>query len=812
MRELVSQLIAELRQDVIDTSLSTLRLLVQFRNQDPAYTIQMPEISVRIPPIANPFTAGRWEGISRVRRWRDATVEEITRNADNENQQSAYGRILASAVLWGGLVSRSSLQALYELLPDLTDHCEMEHGRIAVTWAESGDNHKRWFPDALTSLLMLRLLRVPQPVVASSPTLRGSDKAYTMESALLGYFRSDVTRQRNDYPAGVGKLLDAVLLDMEVRIPRVLTQYAAGKQVSHSLRPDTWQRLMCGPVGRKLRNMSVRSCPAAEIATEGSPEEGTEIDEMVEPSDGIAWLPDIRTALKSAETAEKPKALARVRAYLKRSDIPPAARIFADFAEVLLQEHAKSRKGNTLKTLRTRVIAVATRLPGKIRFDQAASLNGDTLQAAYQAVIEEAISENQHQKLANHLRAFHHYLVKMHSVESIDEGETFASGDEDLTVDANLIVEDEYQNALAYLSDGHAVRNLRPADKLVRRIAQLILILGFRCGLRRMEVLKLQLTDLILKHPAELLIRPWEQRRLKTPNATRKMPLYALLTSGELDKFREWHAQRREECENDINPSPFLFSIPGMGYAFLPEGMLFPLIHDALRDATNDPTVHFHHLRHSFASWMVYALMRPPKSPVPRWLDNWVQSKEWMSKSDQLHRDLYGNSFPTRRHLYAISRLLGHSGPEMTLEHYVHTTDLLLALWLEQQMQLFEPKVWIAAAGIPASTAYRSFEMTKEGTASGIPLVQRSWNKLTRTERKGGVASPASERSQESADQEPSPPHGEGNRKEALQAIDSLWLLLYLRATEGTATEGSRTQIRVLRITCRSSDLCGSRD
>ena len=411
-------------------------------------------------------------------------------------------------------------------------------------------------------------------------------------------------------------------------------------------------------------------------------------------------------------------------------------------------------------------------------------MNGDTLQAAYQQILEDASSDNQRQKLAGYLRSFHHYLVETHHVEKIDEGETFIY-ENDLTVDANLILEDEYQKALIYLEKGQVVKG-RPADKRLRKLARLILILGYRCGLRRMEVLKLQLTDFNEHDPAELLVRPWEQRRLKTPNATRKMPLYALLDENELELLREWKVDRQKESKENRKrrPSPFLFSIPSMEYDFLPEELVFPLIHEALRVATGDPTLHFHHLRHSFASWITFALMRPPDAPLPQWLADLPKMHDWISRSSELHKALYGNEFLTRRHLFAVSRLLGHSGPEMSLAHYVHVADQLLALWLEKQMPRFKPALWIAASGLPMQTVYRRLEINSSGEAtSGF------WGLVERRGHEG--LSKNAVKKKLITDTEPASPDRDPEcQKEAAPSIlNHLWLALYLHAEEGLSAK-----------------------
>jgi len=804
MRRLVERLIEELPRETVHDSLRILSRLVQRRNAVLNSNVPLPEIPVRAPRPSNPFQADRWDSLKTTRRLRSILIDELMLKAadkhpkktgpknqtteirkETESERLARGRLLASAVLFGGLISRKSLESLYALLPNWPDHCEMAYGRLFVTWETKGANCRRWQPDALTALLLLSL---PLPGSESSADIHQPEKLpgeLKMEGDLRHYLRW-ANPDRGFIPPTVPQLLDAVRFDLELSLPRALTQYAAGELVSHSLNPKAWARLTGGrqPVDPTPQERTGDDDPEESNNNNGENDDGEMKDSpKVEDDPEPRWLSELRIAMgskdhdKAIPRARKDVALLRG----KSKNASPAANIFTGFAQELIEQNDKARKRSVLATLRTRLVAVATRLPGLVRLEDAASLNGDTLQHAYQQILEDAVSENQRQKLAGHLRAFHRYLVKTRMAEKINENEAFASIADDLPVDANIIFEDEYLKACDQLLDqGQPVRKARPGSADIRRVARLVLTLGFRCGLRRMEALKLQLIDLNEQDPAELLIRPWEQRRLKTPNATRKLPLYALLNCKELEELRKWKSSREIENQSMRTPSPFLFSIPSLDYTFLPEGLVFPIIHDALRQANDDGSLHFHHLRHSLASFITFALMRPPKCDNPQWLQlKFPEANQRLSGSSELHQALYGNSFPTRRHLFAVSGLLGHSSPEMSVGHYIHLMDQLLALWLEFQMPRFPAKVWLAAYGRAASNGYRDIDIQNGLVESGFwTLVARRYKELIPCDRMVQSSSGDS-------------PTGLQDQQEEydFHPFDHLWALLYLHAMEHLATE-----------------------
>jgi integrase len=803
MKELVGQVLKTFPAKTAQPMLQVLSRVVRRCNDYSTLDLPLPEFAIRIPPVANPFITDRWGGIDKVRRWRKMLLADIKRNPFLNDQAQARGRVLASAVLFGSLVSRESLTAFYGLLPLWNQHAELVEcgepdsasdapgrrgGRgprpsvFAIAWTDSGSNYQRWFPDTLTAVLLLRLCR--EHLVSDSPQTQKKNKrklSTDLERDLLNYMRA-IMPGGDLPPEKLREVLDAALLDLEVRMPRALTEYAAGKLVSHSLRPKAWHRIMHSPSFDTELRSDTTSGKAVEQAPneshsktdEVSPEHVASSDEAngdneEEVGNEPDWLEELREHLRpSGLQGDKTVALHRIERCLRKPEIPAELKIFAGFAKELLATHTKPGHRITLKTLRTRVISIATRLPALVSLDEPGAFNRDMLQGAYQQILEDSASENQRQKLVVCLRAFHHYLVNTpYAVEELDEGEAFGSANEDLTVDSNLILEDEYLQAAASLKKSPLPDGKQTNERL-RTIARLLLTMGFRCGLRRMEALKLQRNDLLESDPAELLIRPWEHRRLKTPNAVRKLPLYALLSPGELQELRRWKKMREAESATETIPSPYLFTLPCSPYTAVPENLVFPLIHDALRSATRDKDLHFHHLRHAFCSNLLHALLRPPKMQTPDWLKRW-DAHAFVSAG--FRKKLYQSDSPTRRHLFGICRLLGHGSPAMSISNYGHTCDQLLALWRDSQLKdlcneggfRFDRKFWVFATGMNQRTVYHILRY--EGP---LGLVRHLWKQLPHCTVVPRITPSEQE------------PKGSDSQEGVELEIDNIWRLLHL--------------------------------
>ena len=91
----------------------------------------------------------------------------------------------------------------------------------------------------------------------------------------------------------------------------------------------------------------------------------------------------------------------------------------------------------------------------------------------------------------------------------------------------------------------------------------------------------------------------------------------------------------------------------------------------------------FHHLRHSFANWLLLALLAADNgalldSPNPL-ISNGAPDLARITaiKNSLFPRMLGMGPAPTRKNLYMVSALLGHLSPETSLRHYVHLLDWL---------------------------------------------------------------------------------------------------------------------------------------
>jgi len=260
-------------------------------------------------------------------------------------------------------------------------------------------------------------------------------------------------------------------------------------------------------------------------------------------------------------------------------------------------------------------------------------------------------------------------------------------------VDRQVIDFDTYKRVLAELSDNIVIKRAENRARHTRM--RLLIVLAFRLGMRRREILCLRRGDIDLSGDGRIHIRPYKDIRpyadasnrsvpfreishtLKTGFSQRSLPIRQLLN----DQERQWLA---EACEQSVDAR-----IPSdpMRARLFPSHEHDTLSRDAidlLRKVAGDDQLKLHHLRHSFASWMAFKVFFARQVA---WADVFAghpSIHEEMQASPALLGSILKPQLSAGDFLI-IPRMLGHSSYEVSLTNYVHTLDLMAALFLNHQ-------------------------------------------------------------------------------------------------------------------------------
>ena len=240
-------------------------------------------------------------------------------------------------------------------------------------------------------------------------------------------------------------------------------------------------------------------------------------------------------------------------------------------------------------------------------------------------------------------------------------------------VDRHVIDFATYNKVLAELEKRTDTSRMPSRQSRMR----LLIVLAFRLGMRRREILYLRKGDVDLEGDGRIHIRPYVGHTLKTGFSRRSLPIAPLLKEQE----RQW------------------LSHAVMGSGTRPDGgalsdLLIPQIeHDTLsRDAIKllqhlgkDDRLKLHHLRHSFASWMALKIVFARR---PEWAEVFAGHPEMYAETIT-SPNLVGTVLKPKLSagdFLVIPRMLGHSSYEVSLTNYVHTMDLVSALFVQHKL------------------------------------------------------------------------------------------------------------------------------
>jgi integrase len=616
------------------------------------------------------------------------------------------GALITSSIIYGALLHSDLIIALIKSLMN-RPHCFLKAGeqvaiQLSLAWrGEPASEWRLFYPDAMTEALFVTF---PSAEIQTIPTDDNELKRFAWKAIKQFLISADLPKDK--IPHSLNALINESLTVFDLKLPPILSSYASRRIISHSLKPHVVARLF----GERF-DVDIKAALADMEISASNSSLLLNVDDLsdVEPS----WLYQLRDALRGKLPND---ALVKLDGYAQKIIADEAyAQTYFNFAKFLLSNVSANGNKLTLKTINMYVVSVSRRLGCRLGQVDPSTLSLAALESLYLEILEDDAGEEQlglRRSIARALREFHHFLNKEYGVTSINANATLGIGRGLMPVDANIMSYDEFHQfeQMLPIVARQEFSHITQQQELVE-VAYLIALLGHRCGLRRSEALMLQHIDFCDGAFPELLIRPTEYRRLKSSSSRRKVPLYALLEQSEVQRFRAWTTKQRKQQPDGL----FIFSIPELSQGAMSQDLIFNLIHRAMRDATGDESLRFHHLRHSFACWSTMRLLLSNLKQMMHPFNQLPMTSALLAGAKEFRIKLYGSSDPTRRSMYAVASLLGHSGPDMSEEHYIHMFDWLLRIFINHDKSILPKREdLIAWTNIPNTTKYEYKKKTPE--------------------------------------------------------------------------------------------------
>ena len=638
------------------------------------WEIPLPAIPTIIPREPNKFTPEMFTHLGLGRKLESLYLKNLTRIPASKTIR--FGQILFSAIVFGGLGNRRWHRPLFDAL-------ETKNKDKESIWMDLelflGDEEKtrlsrRWFIDPTTRGLLTRLQReYPDDLVKSD---RNLSPQVCVVRFLKAFAPVDLCRaiEATTYPQATNALL-------ALNLPSFLSSYASGHVLSVSLPEGVWVRLLTDKslrIAKKKRIHAQRKERPSLSYENGAPVSPSRQEELL--GEFLKKFPGKR-APKSNNPILKKK-LKQFHAEHKH-ELPPLLVLLLEWGVDLLTAYDRKqfrpgRKKYRLKssTAYTYLTTIGRRLITVAGEFDLRNLDPDELVEVYLATKELCPSAKSKRRCGQFLFQFHQFLVIRHKFPQIDFSEIAEhSLSGEATVSANLISFQEYERILMALAPDYKKASRR------RKMQYLMVVIGFRCGLRRTELLKLRLIDTHFLAEPTLLVRANRYAGLKSTRAKRLIPLSHLLSTEELQIFKDWRIQRFREDSFTVQRNSLLFCDNGQNSQLLPDAIFSP-INQAMHQVAGDYTLQFRHLRHSFATWL-FLRLQGNFSPEMRDHYEFLKHAAFNPEDCQiLRKNLIGVGLTKKKSLYVVAQLCGHATPETTLLHYIHLCDFLLGVEL----------------------------------------------------------------------------------------------------------------------------------
>lgn len=632
-------------------------------------TVELTEPSMFTPESFSELSDGRalykafWAG-----------QHQTTPKKTESNQRHEAGQLLFSCLMDSACLSRHWLGRLPE---GIRQGCGVHQ---KIVWVEleqevTGDQtglvtgnkgrRRRFFPAPTTQLLLQRWYERwhnDWPKQARS-------QEYATAQALLLEYATGLGKSVGISRVNYSRLFSMAETRVAQQLPGFLVHYLRSRDLGTSIPEANWLRLVSG------KHLAVADGPT-ESLERGMPSNllGIELLPLSRdfPDQFQLFYRLKRIIDKKKGGTKQPRrraeTLAAVKEFGKTEALAPVTQLLTIWAYSLL----RMRNGGRYK-LRPSSVVRYLDLIGKHLLAQAsafrnpAAMDEDEWQAIYDNCLMSAKGKSS--GVSSMLADFHKFLRINYDAPAVEIER--AAGSQ--RVDAHIITPREYGIAKRILRQ-------RTRDEL-SDVLELVLILGFRCGLRRGEVWSRLINDFDgFDNPAisrvELLVRPNKWAGIKSWCGTRRLPLWSLLEEEELALLRSFYRRRRDRLVGSGTHHALFAQDMASGNPF-DEDEVFGVITDTLKLVTKDNYFKFHRLRHSFVSFTLLRLMETDRQKhIPA---SWACGDEGKSLFPIRDRPLAlvvsaEHSFSP---LAQVSLWAGHASSSETLYSYSHLLDWL---------------------------------------------------------------------------------------------------------------------------------------
>lgn len=681
----------------------------------PRWRIDPPPVVRLVRRPISPFSPAALAHQAGLAQIEASFVQSLDRT-DDLSSEARIGQVLISATLYGGLLNRRAATALPDLLPSAlhADRHQVWVDFPAAVWSPQKHHQeglqpdepiRRWIPDPLTQLLLLRSAE-DHVWTTFRTSIQPGRRGATLWTVIKRFLRTAHKDGKTPVPySSHADFIRAAEVRTALRIRPFLCAYARGTNESLSLPPHRWLRMR-----ENLRTeQEVQSGIGERHGTPRMRRFAAERCNSNTASQVNLYLQLTQAIYRQDEQNKKHLRISKVRALVddREEEFFPLLIALVDWALAGLKDKLNPGGRQRASTVHRYVTALGRSFPAYIPNREPESLSQEEYLELYERILDAPDRRAESRQMAvRQIRRFHEFLATRYGAPEIEPEAWDDNAGPTSSTAVNLITPAEYRESKHLLRQMH--------EGIDATVCELVMMFGYRCGLRRSECRALRLCDVQLDtREPYLYVENTLSNHLKSRSARRRIPLVPFLSPAEIGLLAEWRRAREATSGKDYRTLLF----PGSDSPLRPMNAkrIFEPIHSVLRQVTGDPRVTYHTLRHAFANRIVLLLLDiDPGTDLH--LKAFAESD--LPDHTSVLETVIGKGRTKRAALYAVATLLGHSDPKTSLRHYIHNLDLLLAHDLKYNSPKLDAPTTASLLGCSLTRSYRLVDDKQTGQIS----------------------------------------------------------------------------------------------
>ena len=459
-----------------------------------------------------------------------------------------------------------------------------------------------------------------------------------------------------------------------VSIPEALVEFCTKRNMSYSIPADNWQTLLS-----TYQVQSEYSSPTLDSVNV------TKNQNQNNYSTSFGLIADLKEALRIDDNGRVRTALTALNAVKNCFDLsdhtnPLNEHILVGWLMQLLEQK------KTTSTLTRYFSAI-----GALWISEASNINVDSttdyFDSSYVGMLEMAKSNYDHQYKANLLARIHQFAVIKYGLSPITNKSLNS-------VRSIPHVRASYLSGSAFTALIQSIDISDSINSSEKELITIIFIVAFRTGMRLGEILKLKIADFEWSAQGWLFLRDNEYDHNKSNASRRKIPLLCLLTTDELQQFKQFIINRgipkkRQHCGNRLLFSTVLFSTTAVKQSSV--SILFSQL---IKQITEINLFVFHSFRHTALSRLQLIIHYNDfnlRENLGELCNELIPYSD--QQIDDITKMICGHA--KRGKYWALCTFAGHRSPQITFNNYLHFNDLLTFCALDMnQQQMTKEQLW----------------------------------------------------------------------------------------------------------------------